>query len=196
MENAYLFGLFPVPILEYTVSKEIADNAEKIFLEKESLLKKMDHCYGDFYSEKIIDLEKDIPDLLKKILECKDNFFNATGINTSGYIQSWTQDYKDEGQNHPKHNHGINGISGVYWIRANDNASELCFYNPNKLIDYISYSQKTPFNFPSHKIKPQKGKIVLFPSYLDHEVMPSPANTIRTTIAFNFPLMPVHIKGQ
>jgi hypothetical protein len=34
--------------------------------------------------------------------------------------------------------------------------------------------------------KPIKGKIILFPSFLNHEVLPSQDGVVRTTIAFNF----------
>ena len=189
--NMQLANLFSTPILTYEVPSDLADKVENIFLTRQSDLNNMDVCYGDWWDEKgIFDFEKDLPDLFEEFIECKNAFYTDTGFKTDTIFQSWTQDYNKEGHSHPRHQHGINGISGVYWIRANEKASDLVFYNPNKIIDYITYDFSTQFNSPIYKIKPKKGTVVMFPSYIEHEVTPTPAGTIRTTIAFNFQLQP------
>lgn len=182
--------LFPVAILNYQINNELADIVEKKFLEKLDQIPKLDGHYGDFFlSNRIFDLENDVPELYSEILKCRSEYYNITGLDsTNGLVEFWTQDYREIGHRHDRHEHGIHGISGVYWIRANENASKLTFYNPNKINSYASYSTDTSFSWQQFSYKAEKGSILLFPSYLEHEVKPICDNTIRSTIAFNFPL--------
>jgi|SRR6056300_857674 hypothetical protein len=184
-------ALFPVGILMHDVDKKIADDVEELFISRIDQIPKTQDHYGDFtLPERVIDIQKDTPELFQEILNCKNAYHETTGLeSTHGIVEFWTQDYRDEGQRHNRHCHGIHGISGVYWIRANEVAQELRFHNPNYLNSYARYSKDTPFSWTSYSFKPTKGTILLFPSYLEHEVDPSPKDTIRTTLAFNFPWM-------
>lgn len=182
-------SLFPVAILSYEVNQQLANYVESIFLEKIDSIPKSVNQYSDFFlKDKIFDLQKDVPDLYNIIIDCKNEYQRITGLETTEEsFESWTQDYRDEGQYHNRHNHGINGISGIYWIRANEHASDLTFYNPNTVGPYAKYFKETAFSWDNKRYQAQKGTILIFPSYLDHGVDPSNNNTVRSTIAFNFP---------
>jgi len=78
----------------------------------------------------------------------------------------------------------MNKISGVYWVRANENAGGLCFRNPNPYVEY-AHNENSQYGRRQFEFQPIKGKLLLFPSYLKHAVMPSSKNVVRTTIAFN-----------
>jgi uncharacterized protein (TIGR02466 family) len=78
----------------------------------------------------------------------------------------------------------MNQISGVYWVRANENAGGLCFRNPNPFVEYAQWMD-SQYGYQEYEFQPIKGKLLLFPSYLKHAVMPSSSNVVRTTIAFN-----------
>ena len=88
-------------------------------------------------------------------------------------------------ESHSSHAHGNALISGVYYIRANNNAGSLKFTNPNPL--FINTDLKEgPKNEVNFEIKPQKGLLVLFPGWLLHEVLGSSIdNCTRTCLAFN-----------
>ena len=182
--------LFPVAILSHKIDDQLADKIEEKFLENLDSIPKLDDHYGDFFlSTRIFDLENSVPELYEEILKCRDEYYNITGLDsTDGICEFWTQDYREQGQRHARHEHGIHGISGIYWIRANEYASELTFYNPNKINSYTSYSKDTGFSWNKFSYKAEKGTILLFPSYLEHEVGLNFDNTIRSTVAFNFPL--------
>jgi|TARA_B110000908_G_scaffold11926_1_gene13908 hypothetical protein len=182
--------LFPVAILSHQVDDKLADAVESKFLEKLQDLPKLDEHYGDYFlTERVLDLENDTPKLYNEILNCRDNYYAATGLDsTDNIVEFWTQDYREKGHRHGMHQHGIHGISGVYWIRANEHASDLKFYNPNKTMTFASHSEKTSFSSKEHSYTATKGTILLFPSYLDHEVGAAKEGTVRSTISFNFPL--------
>lgn len=183
-------AIFPVALLEHNVTDELADKVEEIYLQN---IDKMEHSpahYGDFFRKegRVLNIQTDTPDLFKEILNCRATYIHETGLDSSeGICEFWTQDYRDPGQHHRRHCHGIHGISGVYWIRANENAQPLTFYNPNSLTSYARYQKDTAFSFIEFNVMPEKGKMVLFPSYLEHEVQQSGPDVVRTTLAFNFP---------
>jgi uncharacterized protein (TIGR02466 family) len=186
--------VFPVSILSHKVDHQLADKIENLFLERIHRLEKNKQQYTDFFNkggkERVFDLEKDIPEFYDILNKCKDEYVHTTGIRISdNAFDSWTQDYRDEGQYHVRHNHGPYGISGIYWIRANEHASDIKFYNPNVANLYVAYSRDRDYSTRNIGFKAKKGMILLFPSYLEHEVFPSNDKTIRSTISFNFNLL-------
>lgn len=187
-----IHAIFPVPFLAHVVDKEIADKVEKVFDEKVFSMPLSDDQYTDFFVPfKTIDINKDVPELRDEILKARDKFVEETGIECErDRLQYWTQDYRDEGQRHGSHCHGIFGVSGVYWIRANENAGDFRFTNPNILNQYTRYDKDTWYSAIHQNIKPEKGALILFPSYVFHEVLPSGKNAVRSTLAFNFPFAP------
>ena len=72
------------------------------------------------------------------------------------------------------------------YLRANENAGDLRFLNPNPLYTITNFLNG-PQNNIYFSIKPLKGLLVLFPGWLSHEAIPSNYdNCIRTCIAFNY----------
>lgn len=185
-------ALFPIPILSHEIDSKIADDVEQKFLRNENQLPWGTDHRGDFYTkEKVLDLVNDLPELYAEILKCRDAFYQASGIDSTApdELESWIQDYSSEGLHHKRHSHGINGISGVYWIRADEEAAPLKFYNPNIVSTYVSTSRSNAFSWKTYIYKPKKGTILVFPSYIEHEVERAPKDSIRTTLAFNFPFL-------
>lgn len=190
----HMHEIFSVPIASMHVDEGIAEEIERVFLERlDNLpLRDVDVQYSDFTEEQadqILDVKKDFPNFWESLIHFKDSYAEETGLKTTdGYFRSWTQDYRDVGQHHRRHHHGSCGISGVYWIRANENAEPLTFYTPNTANKYTNYEawvlnkySAQSFSFPA-----ERGTILLFPSYLEHEVGLSTPGTVRSTLAFNF----------
>ena len=182
---------FPIAILEHQVSTEIADTVEQQLLEHITALPYKDSFKGDvatdFFNNNRIDIFTMFPDLIDEFFAAKNTYQEVTSFVASDNITFWTQDYRSPTGVHNKHQHGVSGISGVYWVRANEHAGALTFYNPNAVLDYVSASViDNPYRSMMNSYKPIKGKLLLFPSYLHHEVQPSREGVIRTTIAFNF----------
>ena len=187
-----LHNHFPTAILEHQVDAELADKVEQHLLEHiETLPSRQEFVAGnvatDFFSDSPIDIFTMFPDLIDEFVNAKNAYQEVTTFQCSDNLTFWIQDYRDETGVHVKHQHGVNGISGVYWIRANEHAAPIKFYNPNTVLDYVAAdAMHNPYRSTSHVYMPVKGKMLLFPSFLQHEVLPSQAGVIRTTIAFNF----------
>jgi uncharacterized protein (TIGR02466 family) len=80
------------------------------------------------------------------------------------------------------HDHYHADLSGVYYYQTTGDDGNLYFETPNKLL-------KTSFMFRSlidrTVFKPEVGKIVLFPGWLDHGVYANTTDSNRVSVSFN-----------
>lgn len=92
------------------------------------------------------------------------------------------------------HNHPMHSWSGVYCVKHDgDNpessSGQLTFINPfatsTMFIDLASAKMRRPFNRGMQRLRLVPGQLVLFPSWMLHEVLPYEGDTKRITVAFN-----------
>lgn len=181
--------IFPTPIMEFMFDKELSDKVYDFFL---PLLPKLkpntdgNPIATDFFSERIVKPDEFL-EFFNKLVECCQEYSNATGYAKGYRMNYWVQDYKPGGI-HKRHNHGASHVSGVYWIRSKGQPGPLMLENPNPnlyVTEQIVENYHTEFTDQKHMIIPEQGKLVLFPSHIFHEVMPSEGDVERTVFAFN-----------
>ena len=74
-------------------------------------------------------------------------------------------------------------FSGVLYIEVQDNSGDLILVNPvEDLLGLMPFSNSI---IPRHKIKPQNGLIVCFPSWMEHYTNQNKTNTNRISISWN-----------
>ena len=92
------------------------------------------------------------------------------------------------------HNHPMHSRSGVYCLQPDgddptSSSGLLTFINPlaqsTTYIDHACSNLRPPFNYAMRKYRLEPGQLVLFPSWLLHEVTPYEGETQRITVAFN-----------
>jgi uncharacterized protein (TIGR02466 family) len=93
------------------------------------------------------------------------------------------------------HNHPMASWSGVYCVSAGDddadrpNSGILQFSNPHHLggmfADPANSNIRAPYNLRGQGFKLKPGQLILFPSWLVHEVLPFHGEGERITVAFN-----------
>lgn len=92
------------------------------------------------------------------------------------------------------HNHAMHSWSGVYCVRhdGDDPASQsglLTFLNPSvgssMYLDMTVARMRPPYSLVHRMLRLEAGQLVLFPSWLMHEVLPYEGDTERITVAFN-----------
>jgi len=185
-EFANIDDLIPTPVLKYRVPESIMQGTQSYYESKQNLLPQNDQQYSDFFDEQKDFKLEELPELHNLILNAIDLYVEQTGItikeDSFGY---WTQDYRETGQYHELHAHGVSGISGVYWIQANDAAGQFVFHNPDPISYFVPKHRDSKYVSPKSYIKPTAGMLILFPSYIKHEVEPSKEGAIRATLAFN-----------
>lgn len=92
------------------------------------------------------------------------------------------------------HVHALHAWSGVYCVQHDGDDPEsqsgrLVFHHPNPAAvmytDLSTHKLKPPFSTGPLRIRLQPGQLVLFPSWLEHQVYPYEGNGLRITVAFN-----------
>ena len=103
---------------------------------------------------------------------------------------AWLNVNKNGGYN-VQHNHMNACFSGTYYLKGVESGAEgnIVFKNPVN-IDYHMPSTKTVEQFTnitsgSYSEQPEKGKLVLFPSWLEHYVEPNLTNENRISLSFD-----------
>jgi len=90
-------------------------------------------------------------------------------------FQAWAT-YHAGHASHFQHSHGEQLLSGVYYVKVPPSAGVITFHDPR--------GAGPPFNRMLH-IQPRQGDVLLFPSWLQHSVHPTPGSDERISIAFN-----------
>jgi uncharacterized protein (TIGR02466 family) len=90
---------------------------------------------------------------------------------------------------HSLHLHPLSTISGTYYVRTPRNCSTIKFEDP-RLSKFMAAPPKIPnasrANRPHATYHAEAGKLVLFESWLRHEVGANSATTDRVSISFNY----------
>jgi uncharacterized protein (TIGR02466 family) len=91
------------------------------------------------------------------------------------------------GDAHRPHTHPNNYLSGVYYVQTQEGADTISFDDPRPQTNVISpvTSEITDENAGQIHITTRNGLLVLFPSWLQHQVPPNKSDQARISIAFN-----------
>jgi len=116
-------------------------------------------------------------------------FAKQLQIDTNLKVQSFwinINKFKDYNQ---YHTHPKSIFSGVYYIKVPKNSGCIEFKNPNCLSiennwDNIA-KEPNPVNSYSYKINPVENQLLLFPSWLEHQVLPNLNHKKRISLSFN-----------
>jgi uncharacterized protein (TIGR02466 family) len=113
--------------------------------------------------------------------------FDADAVNWRPYFFA---NHFEQGSTHPKHVHTQCSISGIYYIDTPPGSADIVFY-PNQpfreFFDYL-YAVKDTNNWYSMsntRYQAQSGLLLLWPSWLYHEVPPNGSVAPRTSVVFN-----------
>ena len=91
------------------------------------------------------------------------------------------------GDGHRPHTHPNNYLSGVYYVQTQEGANTISFDDPRPQTNIISpvTSKITDENAGQIHITTREGLLVLFPSWLQHQVPRNKSQQARISIAFN-----------
>ena len=103
-------------------------------------------------------------------------------------IEYWTN-VNEPGSRNLIHSHAKWHWSGVYYVQGLDTGA-IEFYSQPYLNQNVTLG--LPFG-QSFSVDPSDGLLLLFPSYLLHEVAPNPSERLRINIAFN---VRIHFDGR
>jgi uncharacterized protein (TIGR02466 family) len=127
--------------------------------------------------------------MIKAVNHYPDNVIQSLIYNQQAWFHRTTH-----GGFFSTHNHPMASWSAVYCVDSGDcedvNSGVLRFYHPNNTLsmylDAGNAALKSPFGLGTFNIKLRSGDLVIFPSYLQHEVTPYLGSKPRVTIAVNY----------
>ena len=187
--------IFPIPIHQFDVNgfSEIKDE----LIDYAYDYKKKDpkgvslSNRGGWQSEGFEIINED--DVLQLFLiNCLSNFPPIKeSVQLRGY--AWININKP-GDYNIKHVHPTNNLSGVLWIKCLENSGDIVFDSPNNFESFLenkSYNddfKKSNFIDDSYHCYPTEGRMIVFPSHLEHHVQENKSNEDRISVSFNIRL--------
>jgi len=90
-----------------------------------------------------------------------------------------------------RHHHGNSALSAAYYVKAENNAGNIVFFDPRQanVFHHPSAKKANDLNGQVKSITPKAGTLVLFPSYLEHKVEENLSNEERIVVSFNVSLI-------
>jgi uncharacterized protein (TIGR02466 family) len=139
---------------------------------------------------------EELSGLKEDLLRVTRNYFKAVYSpkdDVDVYItQSWVNVTKPKHLHH-KHAHTNSFLSGVYYVTTDCNTDVIKFHKQNVSgVDLrIEPAEWNEYNSQTWWYPVTTGDVVIFPSWLEHEVPPTTSSKDRVSIAFN-----VFLKGR
>jgi uncharacterized protein (TIGR02466 family) len=110
----------------------------------------------------------------------KDKTFSKIPKKNTANIKIWAN-INAVGSRNTFHTHKDDEFSGVYYVQSN-NTGDLRFTNPANVLG--DCSRTSPFT-RDFSFVPQDGDLILWPSWMPHEVEPNLSQQSRINLAFN-----------
>jgi len=141
---------------------------------------------GGYQSNSLFLQDPEFEPFFKKLIDMfKYTFNNYLGRTHAGsspeyrMINGWININSTNNYNY-FHCHGGSDVSSVFWVKANKNSGSLVFPNP------YQYSQWHMLEEEHKVFEPKEGKLIFFPSSMNHFVTQNLSKTSRISLAFNF----------
>ena len=185
-------NLFPSPIhiLDVDGFDEFKDDLiDKIYELKEEDPKGMSISNRNGWQSKGFDVSDEGGIIHSSILQGLRSF--PVVKNTTTMVASAWININSPGAYNVKHSHPESQLSGVMWIKSPKDGGVIEFENPNsheaftEMNAYTEEFKEKNFVYPVYWFTPTEGRIVVFPSYLQHEVRENKSNEDRISISFN-----------
>ena len=193
MEEFRIHELFACPIF----IKDL--NLNNFELEKYALKLKKEQTgnnrsnRGGFQSDFLpINEEKCLLSLSNSILDCLTHYKNFLGFkkNLEVSIDNMWINVNGEKDYHVSHTHPASVFSGVYYIQAPVNSGNISFEHPS--LDTMQYDWLdknkdllNEINSENWYMTALTGRLLMFPSWLKHNVTPNLTKEYRISLSFN-----------
>lgn len=176
MINSQRLDIFPTSVWQVDLPEETANHWEPILIKaiNDNLMEAIQPIHQQTFSNlhKIPELEKFVSWITYTIdKELKGIGYNFDTVNITGM---WATRLSN-GSNHPIHSHPNSWISGVYYpTDYTGRNGDIMFYDPRPAASVfqadVSSLGDNILNSHTFAVKRQKGRLLLFPSWLWHSV--------------------------
>lgn len=193
--NIEQFNVFLTPIfcIEYPESENLQKNlVPKLYeYQKQNPIEGNYNVNGYTSFFNCVDVLKEIS-VDKDFIEFLNNSVNYIhkSLSIPGELEIATSWFSINKKNsyHESHHHLPNVWSCVYYLETNENDANITFHHPGleSHWPYKFVNEFNPVNVAEYTLKPIKGNLIVFPSYLKHKVEQQLEDRDRITLAINF----------
>ena len=131
-----------------------------------------------------------IKQLLLHIEKFSPAWFDEMGIKDSysRKLENYWVNINGPGRFNKAHLHPNSVFTGVYYVKAEKNCGNITFHNSSdKEFTLQTYVDKpNQFSMTNVNYEPVVGRVIIFPSWLQHSVDSNMSNTDRISISFQF----------
>ena len=138
-----------------------------------------DTSFKNSYIDKVPAFEEELKKHVYKYMHDVESPFES--IEDYVVTSSWLT-LTQPGQYAHNHSHGSADISGVYYVNTNTEDGSIFFNSPNNVLTH-SYAYSGLVHTCSYR--PQVGKLILFPGWLEHGVQVNNTDSNRISFSFN-----------
>lgn len=193
-------SLFPTPVYETTLADNNLNEKLNIFSKEVETVDVMfpsslyENGYTSYFNFSNLQCRDETRDLCLKIIQIAKTYCQMLGYDTSlvplGITSLWVS-RQGVGADHQLHNHRMSFISGTYYSSADDNSAKIYFQSPLEMFKMNWPIADIPNNYNSDDefIQPDTGKLILFPSFLNHRVEKQIDSANRIAWSFNINLI-------
>tara|TARA_R100000149_G_C5872245_1_gene136119 strand:+ start:610 stop:1245 length:636 start_codon:yes stop_codon:yes gene_type:complete len=186
MSEPIIHGLFPTPVLSTKINRDFTKKEiDFVLKQKNNSIKNV----GNFISKDEFILKNKQLKNIRKFLEnqCKFYLNNVLGISDKIelYITLSWLNFTDGKQFHHMHQHTNSLISGVLYLKADKENDTITFAKKQYREITIPTENFNTWNSGSWWLPIETGQLLMFPSFLLHEVQTKKDNNLRISLAFN-----------
>lgn len=188
----------PVPILVNDLSEEMVHSIDqKVFTWTNSNMEhlvtsKEENLITSYHASHNLLEICDLTELRQVIVDCAAQFTINMGMNLpKGFkIESWINFFVKNQSEH-EHTHYGNFLSGCYYVNAPEGSGVFAFPDPVRERQmwrgiFVKEKQEENFlNVNSCSYIPQRGRLLMFQSWMPHSVLKNNSDEPRISIAFN-----------
>ena len=196
MKNYQIYKLIPTPVFHFRVEnyQELNTELENYILN----LKKKDEKgtkksnAGGWHSHNF-DINND--NTAKKFAKIFEEFYKNVIINKMGWkydsnkvkMEAMWSIINKKGSFNIQHNHPNSYLSAAYYVRHPEKSGNIRFFDPReqKNIRYPKIKKYTDLSAVIIEKDPKEGDLLIFPSYLFHEVGTNLSDQERVVVSFN-----------
>ena len=185
---------FPTPIwffdLDEIDNKKIVKYATKLSKKNEGRILSN---YGGWQSNDFHLNDCENEELLKlgQIVELKaQEAAVELGIkpNMQVFMSNFWLNLNRKGNGNMRHMHPTSFFSAAYYVQVSENCGRIVFEHPTSMANFWWNSFTNTSTYATHptiNYEPKVGRLLIFPSWLEHSVQPNASDDVRISVAFN-----------
>ena len=128
--------------------------------------------------------------LVTELMRMQKEIYDNEHIDRQAVLGNMWANINPPGGSNRAHIHPNSLWSGVYYVKAPKNSGQLKIEDPRS-VALMSRPKQKDVPKPDrllreHHYEPKTGRLIMFPSWLNHCVDPNNSNDIRISVSFNF----------